>query len=341
MQETSVNTSSGPQEAWYRALTVAERIALPQTALSRELPSDDAAYQRLQHWKEQTFFREGNLFAARLAENSLTEANLLTLLGETDEALRQRTSPTPPWLTRLAHILARADFSQDVPQDARFAHCVWPLIADGVKRLRERIDLLTQAYTSLPIEPEAFIPACTLNLVKQINTLVSRTMVLELNIARLQGLLHGETTQERFLDFLQLMQKKEYFGPILEEYTVMARLVITTIDLWINYMSEFLSHLHQDWQQICEMYSPESEPGVLIEAQTGAGDTHRGGRSVIILKFSSGLKLVYKPRSIAIDVHFQELLGWLNARVDHPPFRVLKLLGRENYGWSEFVEAQS
>jgi type 2 lantibiotic biosynthesis protein LanM len=73
----------------------------------------------------------------------------------------------------------------------------------------------------------------------------------------------------------------------------------------------------------------------------GAGDSHRSGRSVLIAKFSSGLQLVYKPRSLAVDVHFQELLTWLNGRGDHPPFRILELLDRGDYGWVEFVKAQS
>lgn len=337
MPEISVNT----QAAWYRALTLAERAALPNMAVSHEQPASEMAMQKLQYWKEQVAFHENSLFAARLAENALTEEDLLALLDETDEALQRRTSSTPAWLTELAHWLAEAHFSQDVPSDARFAHCVWPLVAYALQRLQEKIALLMQGNRTLPIEPEAFIRACTPDLLKQINRLVGRTMVLELHVARLLERLHGETAEERFASFLQLMQHKENLIPVLEEYAVMTRLVISTLDLWVNYIGEFLSHLRTDWAEIRATFAPENDPGVVLEAQTGAGDTHRGGRSVIILKCSSGLKLVYKPRSIAIDVHFQELLGWLNARGEHPPFRVVKLLAREDYGWSEFVEAQS
>jgi type 2 lantibiotic biosynthesis protein LanM len=62
---------------------------------------------------------------------------------------------------------------------------------------------------------------------------------------------------------------------------------------------------------------------------------------VLIAKFTSGLQLVYKPKSLAVDIHFQQLLTWLNDRGTHPSFRVLKILNRENYGWVEFVTAQS
>src|SRR5205085_624823 len=42
--------------------------------------------------------------------------------------------------------------------------------------------------------------------------------------------------------------------------------------------------------------------------------------------------------SLAVDVHFQELLTWLNERGDFPPFRTLRILDRGTYGWSEYVQ---
>src|SRR5262249_21354077 len=92
-----------------------------------------------------------------------------------------------------------------------------------------------------------------------------------------------------------------------------------------------------DWEQIRAQFALTSDPGMLIAVSGGAGDTHRGGRSVMMLQFASGWQLVYKPKSLTVDVHFQELLSWLNERGDHPGFRTVKLLDRGTYGWSEFV----
>jgi type 2 lantibiotic biosynthesis protein LanM len=50
---------------------------------------------------------------------------------------------------------------------------------------------------------------------------------------------------------------------------------------------------------------------------------------------------VYKPKSLKIDLHFQELLAWLNARGAYPAFRPLAILARGTYGWSEYVTASS
>ncbi|MBV7332283.1 type 2 lantipeptide synthetase LanM, partial [Chloroflexi bacterium TSY] len=102
----------------------------------------------------------------------------------------------------------------------------------------------------------------------------------------------------------------------------------------------FLRHLCADWDTIRATFAPESHPGILEGLQGGAGDTHRGGKTVMIARFSSGLKVVYKPKSMNVARHFQELLDWLNERGDHPPFRTVKIFPCGDYGWVEFVEAQ-
>src|SRR5207247_4036470 len=46
-----------------------------------------------------------------------------------------------------------------------------------------------------------------------------------------------------------------------------------------------------------------------------------------------------KPRSMAVDFHFGQLLSWLKDRGSHPPFLTLKILDRKTHGWSEFIPA--
>ncbi|HET8843790.1 MAG TPA: type 2 lanthipeptide synthetase LanM family protein, partial [Ktedonobacteraceae bacterium] len=95
--------------------------------------------------------------------------------------------------------------------------------------------------------------------------------------------------------------------------------------------------LAADWQTIRAIFAPQSDPGLLINISGGAGDLHRGGRSVNILEFSSGFHLVYKPKSLAIDQHFGELLTWLNAQGQQPDLLPCKALNRGEYGWEEFI----
>ena len=54
-----------------------------------------------------------------------------------------------------------------------------------------------------------------------------------------------------------------------------------------------------------------------------------------MLEFEPAGLLIYRPRSIAVDVHFQELLEWLNARGANPAFRTVRMLDRGDHGWVE------
>jgi type 2 lantibiotic biosynthesis protein LanM len=123
-----------------------------------------------------------------------------------------------------------------------------------------------------------------------------------------------------------------------QDYPVLFRSLYVRAMNWVDYTMELLSRFGADWERIRTGLFPESDPGRLTAIAAGAGDTHRQGRTVAILQFSSGLKLVYKPRSMSLDVHFAEFLEWVNQSGFEPRFRALKVIDCRGYGWSEFVD---
>ncbi|MFL5703959.1 MAG: type 2 lanthipeptide synthetase LanM family protein [Ktedonobacteraceae bacterium] len=339
---------------WYHAVTLTERIAsfhMPMQQTARSAGNLESAHRNLQRWKEQTPFNTGEFFAKRLAMDAITESDLLALLAEPIEDVHARMSlPTPPdWLVELIQAFAGADAATDLlmpvqlpGEDVRtyaFLEPLQPLLKRGIMPLLAGIEDLERTYKVLPFDPNTLLALLFANLAKHVLPKVNRTLVLELNVARLQGRLQGETSQERFYSYVQLLGQPGALWDLLEEYCVLARQLIVTVDLWTAFSLEFLQQLCADWENIRAMFTPEQDPGKLVEVAGGAGDTHRGGRSVMLLKFSSGFRLVYKPKSLKIDVHFQELLGWLNQRGHHPGFRTIKCMDRGTYGWTEFVAA--
>lgn len=337
--------------SWYHALTLAERIAL-----LRERPQIRAAEintelgtRRLQRWKAQSPFADDAFFARRLAQDGIDEAELLYLLGEPIAAVRDRADGLPDWLLQLAEAFTEGGSSQllDLPpalqsqETAQFLDLIEPLIREGRERLRAGIAALVERYTAAPFDPAAAEAIMYAQLTPQLLPMISRVLVLELNVARLQGLLEGETAQERFGSFLRRLSRHDHMLPVLEEYAALARLLIQRINAWVAVSLEFLSRLCDDWPALRSLLSPETDPGQLSAINGAVGDRHRGGRSVLIASFDAGVRLVYKPRSMSVDVHFQQLLEWLNQRGAQPPLRTLRILDRPTYGWVEFIAAQS
>jgi type 2 lantibiotic biosynthesis protein LanM len=333
--------------AWYRATTLTERLVSLRQGMEKHYHHHEMSRQRLQRWKEQLpFNKDATYFAQRLAMDLLTEDDLLTLLDEPIEAVQARCETTPIWLAELQRIFATTYTDEPLPLPAStekrvvaFLTAMKPLLYDGQARLQQGIERLAQLYAPLPFDPTTIMPLLFTQVPGLLLPRLLRAMALELNVARVQGRLQGETTEERFQDFIDQLAQPGGVLPLLEEYAVLGRLLVEAIERWTTSSLELLERLCADWEAIRATFSPDEDLGPLIEVQAGKGDTHRGGRSVTILTWKSGFRLVYKPRSIAIDQHFQELLSWLNALGYQPAFRTLMILDRQTHGWVEYVQS--
>ena len=357
MKEVPAKTSAAPrtlQESarWYQATTLSERIALlPKTSAPEPLPSQasmERATQRFKQWKGQLpFHRSEQSFAQRLAAEALTEDDLLALLAQPAEAIQATFSEPTPWLADLISAFEHQDASSLPIQHIADEHTqavfqtIQPLLAQGFAQLQIGIAELQKHTARLPFDAQNIGLLLFPHIFDQLVAKLTKTMVLELNVARVQGRLRGETPEQRFDYFLQQLAQPEQMLTLLEEYPVLARQMVEIIGRWVTCELEFLQRLSADWDEICNLFSPAEDPGLLCEIHEGAGDLHHGGHSVATLTWSSGLRLVYKPRPLSLDLHFQEALTWLNASGCQPAFRTLKVLHKETYGWCEFITASS
>ncbi len=333
-----------------RALNLAERVALQARGDASSAPrttDPERAERRLGRWRSQPPFNTGDLFAERLLLEGIGESDLRCLLGESAESLEGRLPELPRWLSELKQALnfedARPAFGSsgeaaDHEGIGSLLTVFSPIIRSGRDRLLEGVRALIRESPNSPFDPETLEGLFLANLVDRLFDISCRTFVLELNVARVQGLLKGQTPEERFKSYLRLMRNRDSLRALLAEYPVMARRLHETVGNWTAFFLEFLENLSADWKDLQAALTPNSPPGLLIALEGAAGDSHRDGRSVLIAQFSSGFKAVYKPRSLAVDAHFQDLLAWTNARGNHPPFRILKILDRNSYGWVEYVE---
>jgi type 2 lantibiotic biosynthesis protein LanM len=353
---------SSTSAEWFRATTLVERIAPLKEGRNKEGGNNELgpqeiseeARERMDQWRSQNPFATGDFFNQRLAADGLTEAMLLRILNESEEPQRTRTAAAPEWLTDIIEAFSSDDFSngallQSLEQQTRdeaqegwhhFLAVVLPLINQGLGRLHLRVRTLQQTSSFLPFEPadldKLFVPA----LLERLLGVLSRTLVLELNVARLQGHLTGITGKERFTSFVQRLRNRGIALALLKEYPVLARHVWLCINQWVDSTWEFLERLSADAEKIKATFCSDGPLGMLEQVNIGAGDRHRNGRSVTIIRFSSGIQLVYKPRSLDSEEHFQKLLEWLNQKGGHPPFKTLGVLNQGTHGWVEFVPAK-
>jgi len=332
---------------WYAALTLKERLAAlgrAGGALPLSAHEVSSAQPRLDQWRQQPPFEKADLFARRLAAEGLSQEKFAYLLGEPLESVHRRFDAPPPWLERLDHAFAATGTSAEVPaagqeSEPSFIEIASPLVADALARFRQAIDKLSAEHAP-PFDRPTAVETLGRHLEPRLAEVMERTLVLELNVARLRGELAGDTPEARFRMFLLSLRTRERALALLSEYPVLARQLVRAVDNGVAFHLEFLQRLSADWEVIRQFFCGGEDPGKLEQVSGGLGDSHRRGRSVLVARFSSGIKVVYKPRSLALDVHFQELLSWLNERGQDPPLRTIRSLDRGEYGWAEFVEAR-
>ncbi len=345
-----INSSLERFTAWYQALTLTERLAyLRSSPTTLAIDHQSQATTAIRRWKEQGSFKDSLLFAERLLFDAITEQDLLLLLETPIETLSQLTlsEAIPVWLQDLIAALesyAPEDNFFTTPDAQPVSTSIipfQPLIVPGIERITAGIKKLAQEASPLPFDVATILPLLVANVCMQIEGAVARPLILDLHIARLEGQLEGDTGEVRMAYFLHQLSRPERFLTFLLDYPVLARYLVTVVQQWADYSLEFLHHLCADWQLICQEFSPDADPGLLTEIQEGVGDIHNNGRSVFLLRFSSGFRLVYKPRSLQLDKHFQALLSWINSQGIPYPLRTMLLLDRDGYGWCEFLTAQT
>ncbi len=338
--------------AWYRAATLHERITTPPPGagpLASSAP--ELACKRLRRWRQLTPFQDGSLFAERLSTAGMAEKDFLELLGEPDVALRDRLSVTPPWLSILDQafrdhpsplgLVCHPPGERVLPteENVDYLQLAAPLLHRARKNLQQKIHSLARRGGDLPFDPETTEGLFTGDLPQQMRWTLGRTVALELYIAGLEGKLSGETSEERYRSFFKRLSDSAELRRLYLTYPVLARLLTVRLENWCAASCELLERLMKDWPKLRAVFSPGRDPGRLVELRSGLGDRHQGGRAVCSLRFASGLQLIYKPQPMAVAVHFQELLHWLNERGFSPALRTLEILDRGAYGWVEFVDA--
>jgi type 2 lantibiotic biosynthesis protein LanM len=334
---------------WQQATTLVERAGWRRSARAEYSTPErvtDRGRKRLAKWRSQPPFDSDEWFQRRLFQVGLTEPEFLELLS------RPVGGPPgvkpPAWAIQVCNALADASNGESCVSTERtlakpqnqLLELVRPLIARWVTRLREEIRSLKASSATQSFEPDTAEEIFVNLLHDRLLPIVARTMTLELNVARLQGLLRGERSEERFQSFIDRIKRPEVRRELLSEYPVLGRLAVTSLDQWLSGSLEFLERWSADWPLICGALCPGESPGPLASIDGDAGDGHHGGRAVWIVRCRSGFRVVYKPKAIAVERHFQEVLQWLNDRGASPPFRTLRVLDRGCYGWEEFVAPQ-
>ncbi|MGW5053743.1 type 2 lanthipeptide synthetase LanM family protein [Actinokineospora sp. NPDC004072] len=181
-------------------------------------------------------------------------------------------------------------------------------------------------------EADAVLTATRAGLAEVLRRKVVRVLVLELNAARLTGRLTAADPQARWAQFLDHAADPAFWHDLTRHYPHLISRLRTLVDNRIEAVHTMAARFAADRPLLGDLLG--GDVGALCAVEFGAGDSHRGGRTVSVVRCTGGT-VVYKPRPMQVDLRLAELLARLAT--DEHPIRVPRALALAGYGWAEHV----
>jgi type 2 lantibiotic biosynthesis protein LanM len=331
-------------------LSLWERLA---ANLGAESPIEPQEIEtRLQQWQNAACEGDEALFLERLARDGLDVTDVRRLSGRIDIPWNFRL---PEWCDVLNRVLEAPPRLQDAAVAPEPATKFRYLKPDDPLPFEELfVPFVEVAHALLAEEGTSKLPANVLNafsrdLLRGLAEIAGRVLAVEFRafLAYRQFTDHepaeagpGINSRTQYRRFIAEAHR-DGWAPLFEEYCVMARLMAEAVMRWVGNTSEFERRLFRDLPEIERTFNRREPTGSAVAVTTGLSDPHGGGRTVISVGFSSGLKLVYKPRSLGLERAYFDFAAWINRFGALLPFRILTILDRGDYGWVEYVEHRS
>lgn len=188
---------------------------------------------------------------------------------------------------------------------------------------------------SFEIDKHTIMRSLLTNIVEEITGLSIRTLIVELNNLKLNNLLEGETSTDRYNYFNQKLTDEMYLEEIFSRYPVLLYLIDTKITDRLMLIDEILERLGQDKQDIESKFNMSIHN--ITNINISSGDSHNNGKKVTILQFGEKY-IVYKPHGLSPESLFNEIVDYLNKKVAFEfDLKKLECIDRSNYGWQEFA----
>ena len=317
------------QDDWNRALYLNERVK------SCNISQEDRDWQR-KKWAEVVGSKD---FAKTLDSMGFDHELLIRILeGEVDEGHAEDHEPEWVSWARDAWSLGTRSETQEYflkRKDMVTLRAAEEIIWGYQVQVEQNVKNLTNQIPGLRDMPRIMASGVP---VQELKKAMMQTYVLELNVAREQGALKGSTPKERFESFDQMQshfnQKSTFWG----EYPVLLRTITSILQDWSTVALEFTERFTGDMTMMREIF--EIKGINLTDVSFGVGDKHRNGRSVAVVSFDKE-KIVYKPKPLQGDVHWNNVLDWVNSRSPELKLLPVRTWNRGDYGWAEHVHASS
>ncbi|GBG38691.1 hypothetical protein NJB14197_35620 [Mycobacterium montefiorense] len=337
-------------EAFYerlitRAATIDELLSDAFEQLPGQKSDSESAARRLAAWCRSSASGDWSLFARRLGRDGLSIEDVLAKFAT---VRRNASQPAPTWIDdavwvdEALHSPAKslipeadscpfADLLESVVSaaDAR----LWSIVDNHVEaniggRARASLHrslLVELSHLAAPAIYERFAKARS-----DANDTPDR-------VDHAQAPLNGSTV--RYDEFISEL-KAGGLRRLFDDKPILLRLMASLARQWIDTSAELITRLDTDLPAIRHGLLEVDKCCEITSIDGDLSDPHNLGRTVRIIRFDDGSRVVYKPKDLTVDVAWYALVERLNRKA---PFdlKAARVLSRAGYGWTEFISHTS
>jgi len=163
-------------------------------------------------------------------------------------------------------------------------------------------------------------------------------LVFELHCHREKGVLIGDTPEDRYETFCEIVGTEEFDQYIMKNYPVLEYLFQQKMTHAVKCIDSITKSFVNDREDLERTFGREFSK--IYDIEIGNGDTHECGKTIAILTGDFG-KIVYKSRDLFNDLALSEVIDFLNnSEKIKFPLRKNLILCEAGYGWQEFIDTK-
>lgn len=181
-------------------------------------------------------------------------------------------------------------------------------------------------------------PAVRKHIYEELLGISKMVLIFELHCYREGGLLIGDSSEERFESFNEIVGTEEFHQYIEKNYPVLEYLFQQKMKHAVKCVECISEAFMNDKEELSDIFGKKF--GKIYDVEIGSGDTHQLGKTVAILTGDFG-KVVYKSRDFYNDSALNDIVEFLN-RSGGIGWKLKKnrVLCKKGYGWQEYIKTK-
>src|SRR5215475_9902829 len=318
-----------------RAATIDELLSDDFEALPGQKGDADLAARRLAAWCQSSASGDWSLFGQRLQRDGWAIEGVLTRFA----TVRRKASAPPAWIDYAIWIEAAlrnpektASQYAEGYESYAFEQLFKPLVTQAAELLWSGLDQGTIANLA-----DSAHAGLRQSLLRELCNLCAPAIYERFVVARSAGEgpkpVHGTSRYDQFVADMQAGG----FRRLFEEKPVLLHLIAVVTRQWIETSREFAQRLAADLSTIRRDIVGSDAESTVARIEGDLSDPHNGGRSVRIVTFADGSRVVYKPKDLRLDIAWHRLIGRLNETNPPIELKAVRAIACDGYGWTEFI----